>query len=308
MTKHLVIGSGSVGTAVATQLAASGEAVVLVSRRGTGPADPLITTVAADATSSQRLLEIAPKAAAIYNCANPDYHRWPQDWPPLASAFLEYAERTGAVLATCSNLYGYGPVTGPVSTALPLLATGTKGRVRAAMWLEAKSLHDAGRIRATEVRGSDYITASDASRIASARVVPRILAGKSVSVIGPINQPHSWTAPRDVASLLIETARNSLAWGKAWHVPSNPPRTQHEVVNDIADTAQVAHVKVAEVPRSITRLLGLFNPAIKELDETSHQWDRPFVIDDAESRAVFGLQPTPWREILEEVVLNYRRL
>lgn len=308
MTKHLVIGSGSVGAALATQLAASGEEVILVSRRGIGPQNPRINTVAADATSSQRLLEIAPRAEAIYNCANPEYHKWPQDWPPLASAFLEYAERTGAVLATCSNLYGYGPVTEPLSTSLPLLASGSKGRVRAAMWLEAKKLHDAGRIRATEVRGSDYITASDASRIASARVVPRILAGKSVSLIGPINQPHSWTAPRDVAALLIAAARDPFAWGKAWHVPSNPPRTQREVIDDIADTAQVEHVKVQEVPRSVTRILGLFNPAIRELDETAHQWDRPFVIDDAESRAAFGLQPTPWHEILDEIVLRYRQI
>ena len=107
MSTHLVIGAGSVGTAVATQLASAGEHVVLVSRRGSGPEHAGIRRVAVDATSSEALQQCAPAAVAIYNCANPDYHRWAQDWPPLNAAFIEYAEQTGAVLATCSNLYGY---------------------------------------------------------------------------------------------------------------------------------------------------------------------------------------------------------
>ena len=46
----------------------------------------------------------------IYSCAGPAYPRWVTDWPPLATALLTAAERSGAVLATASNLYGYGPV------------------------------------------------------------------------------------------------------------------------------------------------------------------------------------------------------
>lgn len=306
MGTHLVIGAGSVGSEMAVQLAAVGEHVVLVSRRGSGPDLPNVRRVAADASSVDALLRAAPESTAIYNCANPAYDRWPQDWPPLAAAFLQYAERTGAVLATCSNLYGYGPVNGPVTTALPLRATGTKGRVRAAMWEEAKALHEAGRIRATEVRGSDYIVANESSRVGSARVVPRILEGKSVGLIGPLDQPHSWTAPADVASLLIAAARTPGAWGRSWHVPSNPPRTQREVINELADAAGVLRVAVKQIPEPVTRLLGLFNATIRELGETAHQWDRPFVVDDTASREILGVKPTPWREVLAGVIAAYR--
>ena len=30
----------------------------------------------------------------LYNCANPDYLRWQTDWPPMARAMLEVAERS----------------------------------------------------------------------------------------------------------------------------------------------------------------------------------------------------------------------
>ena len=101
----------------------------------------------------------------VHALGRPTGRRWPQ-------AFLEYAERTGAVLATVSNLYGYGPVDVPMTEDLPLAATGTKARVRVRMWQDAKAANDAGRIRATEVRGSDYICPGAQSMLGD-RVMPR---------------------------------------------------------------------------------------------------------------------------------------
>lgn len=306
MSTHLVVGAGPVGSEVARLLADDGQDVVVVTRHGSGPDLAGVRLVATDAASVDALLLAAPEAAAIYNCANPEYHRWAQDWPPLANAMLAYAERTGAVLAICSNLYGYGPVSGPMSEALPLAATGTKGRVRAQMWLDAKAAHDAGRIRATEVRGSDYICANDNSLIGSSRVVPRILGGKSVSLIGSVNAEHTWTAPADAARLLVTVAAAERGWGRAWHVPSNAPRTQRQVVDDLADTAGVPHVPVKSLPASMVKLLGLFSPAIRELSETAYQRDRSFIVDDSAARVTFGLEPTPWGEILDQIIEHYR--
>jgi len=305
MGTHLVVGAGPVGSAVAQQLAGDGQDVIVVTRTGSGPQVDGVRRVAGDASDLDALLAAAPEASAIYNCANPPYHRWTQDWPPLATAMLGYAERTGAVLAICSNLYGYGPVDGPMSETLPLATTGTKGRVRAQMWLDAKAAHDAGRIRATEVRGSDYIWPGEQSLIGSSRVVPRILAGKSVSLLGSVDAPHSWTFPPDAARLLIEVAANERGWGHAWHVPSNPPRTQRQVIDDLADTAGVPHVRVTQLSPFITRVLGVFNPAIRELEETAYQRDRSFVIDDSAARTAFHIEPTPWPEVLRTVVAHY---
>ena len=306
MTVHVVVGAGPVGSAVADLLAADGKDVVLVTRSGSGPQTPGVQRIACDATNLDALLAAAPKAAAIYNCANPEYHRWAQDWPPLAASLLGYAERTGAVLATCSNAYGYGPVDGPMVESLPLAATGTKGQVRAQMWLDAKAAHDAGRIRATEVRGSDYIYPNEASLIGSSRVVPRLLEGKSVSLLGSVDAEHTWTFPADAARLLVTVAADERAWGRPWHVPSNAPRTQRQVVDDLADSAGVPYVKVKSLSPAIVKALGLFTPGIREMAETSYQRDQPFVLDDTAARETFGLSPTPWPELLRGVVEHYR--
>lgn len=303
---HLVVGAGEVGSAVALVLADAGAAVVLASRSGRGPDDPRITRVRVDASSVDALLAACPDAVVIYNCVNPEYTRWTTDWPPMAQAFLDYAERTGAVLATVSNLYGYGPVDVPMTESLPLAADGEKAQVRVRMWQDAKAANDSGRIRATEVRGSDYICPGAQSMLGD-RVMPRILAGKNVQLIGDIDQPHSWTAPIDVARMIVTAAADERGWGRAWHVPSNPPRSQREAVGDLAAAAGVGPVKASSVPGALLWGLGLFQPMIRELKETDYQRTRAYLLDDSAARATFGLEPTPWQELLSGMVAYYRQ-
>lgn len=303
MARHLVIGAGPIGTATASLLAERGHDVVLVSRSGHS-GGPEVSSTAADASDGAAMSELARGTVAIYNCANPAYHRWPQDWPPIADALLRAAETSGAVLATVSNLYAYGPVDGPMTEALPLSTGGAKGRVRARMFTEALAAHRAGRIRMTEVRGSDYVGPGAESHLGD-RVVPRVLAGKKVSVLGSAETPHTWTYTRDMARMLVTAADDERAWGRAWHVPSNPPRTQREAIDDLARLAGATPVNVGTLPNVLLRAMGLVNPMMRELQETRYQFERPFVMDSDDAQATFGVHPTPWDEVLAETLRSY---
>jgi nucleoside-diphosphate-sugar epimerase len=303
---HVVVGAGAVGMATARLLAARGDQVRLVSRRGTGPEHPSVERIGADATDSAALARIAHGAVAVYNCAAPPYHRWTLDWPLLADALLDAAEATGAVLVSAGNLYLYGPVDGPMTEDLPLAAPGPKGRVRASMWADALAAHRAGRVRVTEVRGSDYLGARGQSQLGD-RVVPRLLAGRAVQVLGSADQPHSWTFVDDVARLLVTVAGDERAWGRAWHVPTEPPRTQREAVTDLCRVAGVTPVEVRVLHRPLVRLAGVVSPTIREVGEVLYQFTRPFVIDSGAAERTFGLRPTPWPDALAAVVAQYRR-
>jgi nucleoside-diphosphate-sugar epimerase len=158
--KHLIVGAGPVGTETARLLSEAGHEVVAVTRSGSRPDCAGVRRVAADASDPETLAALADGATAIYNCANPsDYTAWARVWPLLAESLLIAAERSGAVLVTASSLYGYGPVTEPMVEGQPDRATDSKGRIRAGMLAEARRRHEAGRIRAVEVRGSDYMGA-----------------------------------------------------------------------------------------------------------------------------------------------------
>jgi nucleoside-diphosphate-sugar epimerase len=297
MSEYLIVGAGPIGTAVAQQLVAQRHHVRLVTRSGSGPDHPLIARSRVDASDVDALSELALGSAAIFNCANPQYHRWPTDWPPIANALLGAAERSSAVLVTLNNLYAYGRPTGPLSSNTPLLADYEKAQVRATMWRNALAAHDRGDIRATEVRASDFI-GPHAQSAMGAQVIKRVLGGKRCWVLGATDQLHSWSYTEDVARTLVTCAQTPEAWGQAWHAPTNPARTQRQVIDDLADVAGVAHVNVSSIPSAVLRAVGLFSPMARELPTTMYQFTAPFIIDDEATRLKLGLEPTPWTEVL----------
>jgi nucleoside-diphosphate-sugar epimerase len=300
---HLVVGAGVIGSRVAQLLAERGERVLVVSRRGSGPAGA--ECVAVDAADAEAMARVADGAAVIYNCVNPPYHRWPTDWPPIAASVLAAAERSGAVLVTLSNLYAYGPSLGaagydeahPMTEATPLAATGRKGRVRARMWQDALATHQAGRVRAAEVRASDFLGPGAQSALGE-RTVLRVGRGQGVSVLGSADRPRTWSFTEDVAGMLVVAGSDPRAWGRAWHVPSNEPRSQRQVIEDLAAAAGSGRVRVRAMPPAVVYGLGLAWPLMRELRETHYQFRYDFIMDSSAAQETFALAPTPWAEVV----------
>src|SRR5664279_4623734 len=73
-------------------------------------------------------------------------------WRSTPRTVPRWRSRLGAVLVTTGNLYAYGPVDRPLTEDLQLAATGTKGRVRAGIWSQARAAAEAGRVRVSEAR------------------------------------------------------------------------------------------------------------------------------------------------------------
>ncbi|SCE87756.1 Nucleoside-diphosphate-sugar epimerase [Micromonospora haikouensis] len=304
MSLHVIVGAGPVGAATAHLLAAAGERVRVVTRRGTGPEHPAVERVAADAADPDRLAALADGAVALYNCANPAYHRWPTDWPPLAAALLTAAGRAGAVLATVGNLYGYGPVDGPMTEDTPTVAGGTKGQVRNRMWAEAVAAHRAGRVRVTEVRGSDYLGVGALSL--PMMLLPPVLDGRRAVLPVDFDAPHTWTYVDDVARTLVRAAAAERAWGRAWHVPSPPAVSARELAVRAAALAGAPAPRLTRLPYPALWLGGLANPFARELRETAYQFDRPFLMDSTAATETLGIEPTPLGSALAQTVAALR--
>jgi nucleoside-diphosphate-sugar epimerase len=300
MALHVIVGAGPVGTAAAESLVLAGHRVRMVTRRGTGPSHPEIELIAADATDATRLAALASGAAALYNCANPPYHRWPTDWPPLAAALLQAAQASAAALVSMSNLYGYGPVEGPLTEELPLAATTVKGRVRAAMWQEALAAHRAGRIRATEGRASDFI-GPGAHSLVTDMVLSPVRRGKAASVPANLDVPHSLTYTVDAGRTLAALGQQERAWGRAWHVPTAGAQTLREVARRYASIVDRPAPRLRRMPALVLRTGGLFSPTAREFLEMRYQFERPFVLDSSAAQRELGLNPTSLDDALRSM-------
>lgn len=305
-TAHVVIGAGPVGWTTAAMLADAGDDVRVITRNGAGPLHPRIERIRADAADPAALLRAAAGAVVIFNAASPPYRRWASDWPPLAASVLSVAEATGAVLVTVSNLYAYGPTDHAMTESNALAATSIKGRVRAQVWRDVLAAHDAGRVRVTELRSSDYFGPRVLTSQLGDRIVPKVLAGKPVSVIGDPDAPHSWTYVTDVARALVALGRDERAWGRAWHAPTNAPMSPRQVVDALSEAANGERVKVRAISPLVLKALGIFVPDVRELAEIRYQFDAPFVVDSTAAQATFGLEPTLMDTALRETIAWYR--
>ena len=298
MALHVIVGKGPVGTTTAEALVAKGHRVRVLSRSG-GVSTDAVEHRQVDATDADALADAARGAAALYNAVNPAYHRWPTDWPPVAAALLTAAERSGAVLVTMSNLYGYGRPSGPMTPESPLAATDVKGRVRIRMWSDALAAHEDGRVRVTEARAADFVGPQvplEGSHLN--RQLPALRKGRRAWVIGDPDAPRSWAYLPDVGATLATLGTDERALGRAWHVPVNPPRAQREALGDLAAALHVPPVPVSGIPWPVVRAVGVAVPMMREIAAMRHQFDQPFVTDSSATTATFGLTATLWHEVV----------
>jgi len=301
MALHVVLGAGPVGSATALLLADRGDSVRVVTRSGAGPEHPRIERIAADATDAAAITRLADQATALYQCAQPAYHRWAVDFMPLAEGVMAAARATGAVLVSVGNLYGYGPVDAPMTEQLPDRPNTVKGRARAQVWAAALSAHQAGRLRTAEVRGSDYLGGGAKSAF-TAMVLPAVLAGRKAMAPGDIDASHSWTDVADMARTLVAVADDDRAWGRVWHAPTPGPMSIRALADLAAELSAAPAARVVRMPGAILWIGGLFNSDAREMREMRYQFDRPFIINSSDAQTEFALTPTPTRDALQRTI------
>ncbi|RPF41475.1 nucleoside-diphosphate-sugar epimerase [Streptomyces sp. Ag109_G2-6] len=304
MSLHVIVGAGATGSAAARLLAAAGERVRLVTRRGSGPEHERIERVAADASDTARLVELTRGAAVVFNCAMPPYDRWPAEFPLLGAAVLAAAEGVGADYVMLGNTYGYGPVDGPVTEGLPMAPTSIKGVIRARMWEEALAAHDAGRVRVTEVRASDYLGAGALSPF-TLMVGAQVLAGSPAAYPGDLDAPHSWTYTGDAARALVAAAGSEQSWGRAWHVPSTSEVPVRELAARLATAAGAPEPRLIRMTREELEQIGRTDSVMAEFPEMLYLYDRPSILDASYTTQALGVTPCPVGEVLAEMAAEH---
>jgi nucleoside-diphosphate-sugar epimerase len=303
---RVVFGTGPAGRAVATALLEAGASVRMVNRSGRSVLDS-VETVGGDATDPTFARDVSADADTVYFCLNaPNYHRWPDEFPPLQRAVLEAARAADAKLVVLENLYMYGPSDAPVRETTPANPTSSKSRTRADMSTELLDAHRRGEVRVVIGRASDFIGPGVRDSAFGEFVFGPALAGKRAQTMGRPDTPHTYSYVPDVGRSLVLLGSDDDADGRVGHLPHPPTRTTRQIVLDVYAAAGTRRTNVTALKRPMLRALGLFNRNIRELLHTYYQFDAPFVVDDAAFRNAFGGHTTGWDQIITSTVDWYR--
>ena len=298
---HVIFGTGPLGKWTARELVSQGKRVRLINRSGQAIDLPEgAEVVKADAYDARQTTELTAGATAVYQCAQPAYHEWVTKFPPLQAAILEGAAAAGAKFIVPENLYMYGDPQGrPLTEDSPYRAHTRKGKVRRAMTEALAMAQREGRVRVAIARGSDFFGPGET--VSAGLIYWPALAGKSASVVGRLDQPHTFTYVADFGKTLATLGTHDEALGQVWHVPSNPSVTQAELVAMVQD-AVGKPVKVQRATAPILWLVGLGNPDAREIIEMLYEFERPFVMESEKFQRAFGVRPTPLREAVQATV------
>jgi nucleoside-diphosphate-sugar epimerase len=305
---HVIFGAGPLGVATMNALRKRGKNVRLVNRSGRRPAEaPAEVEVrAGDAYQSDFTYQVTQDAAVVYQCAQPEYHKWVTEFPALQAAILDGAAANGAKLIVGENLYMYGDANGqPIHEALPYAAHTRKGKVRAQMAEALLEAHRSGKARVAMARGSDFYGPGVLGSTLGERTFTPALQGKAAEVTGSLDQPHTYTYIEDFGEAMAILGEREQALGQAWHVPNAQTLTHRQLLSLFFKLANKP-AKFSVMGGLMMRLGGLFVPEARETVEMMYEFTKPFVVDSSKFTRAFGDIATPHESAMQAALEWYQ--
>jgi nucleoside-diphosphate-sugar epimerase len=305
---NVIFGTGPLAQATMQALLKRGKSIRMVNRSGKRPADvpTQVEITGGDAYNPDFTRSAIKGAAVIYQCAQPAYHEWMKDFPPLQAAILEGAAANGAKLIVAENLYMYGDTHGQlIREDLPYAAHTRKGKVRGEMAQALLEAHRLGKARVAMGRAADFYGPGVRSSSLGERTILPLLRGKPAEVTGALDQPHTYSYVSDFGEALAILGEREEALGQAWHVPNPPTLTQRELVTLFFKEAGL-EPKFSVMGKPMLRLGGLFIPAAREMVEMTYEFEKPFRVDASKFIQAFGDIATPHEAAVKETLAWYR--
>jgi nucleoside-diphosphate-sugar epimerase len=307
--QHVIFGTGANGLATLEALRRRGERVRMVNRSGSAPVPEDVEVAGGDARDPAFTTAVSRGAPVLYQTLNPGYDRWQVEFPALQAGVLAAAEAAGARLVSLENVYMYGRPDGqPLTETHPYRPNTRKGQVRAQMARDLVAAHQAGRVEVVIGRASDYFgPGGGVQSPLGDRVFRPALAGRTATVLGDPDQPHTYTFIPDIGEGLAVLGEHPDTAGEVWHLPNDPgTRTTRQLVEIVYRQAGQSTTKVRGTPTLVLRALGLVNPLVRELVEMQYEFRQPFIVDSSKIGTKLGLHATPVEQALEQTLSSYR--
>ncbi|UWR25515.1 NAD-dependent epimerase/dehydratase family protein [Sulfitobacter sp. S223] len=298
----LILGAnGRFGAAAARAFANAGWEVRAATRKGDASSDLRMTSVACDVMDRAAVIRTARGADVIVHAVNPPYHQWAKLMPVQTANVIAAGLSSGATVMVPGNVYTFGENARPILGETDALAPTTrKGRLRVEL---ERAFEDAAKqgLRTIILRGGDFIEAAKTGNWFDSFITNKVQQGK-FTYPGRMDVVHAWAYLPDMARAmaLLADKRDTLApFTKIGF--EGYSLTGAELQSAVAE-AVGKPLKKGSVPWPVLRVIGLFNPLIREVIEMRYLWNTPHRIDGQPLRDLLPeFAPTPLPDAMDEI-------
>jgi nucleoside-diphosphate-sugar epimerase len=125
-------------------------------------------------------------------------------------------------------------------------------------------------------------------------------------MVGPLDMPHEFVFVPDVGPVTAALMSTPNAYGRVWHLAGAGVTTQQAIVEEIE--RQTGHrLRVRVAGKTMLRLLGLFNPFMREMVEMHYLLTDPVLMDDTALQDLLGpIHKTPYSDGVRECLAAVR--
>ena len=221
----------------------------------------------------------------------------------LDGAIAEGVQR----LVLIGTVYPYGRARTPkVTEDHPREPHTFKGRMRKAQEDLLLKAHNEGRIQATILRLPDFYGPNIERSFLDSLFKAAAHGGKA-DMIGPIDLPHEFIYVPDTGPVVLALAAIPEAYGKWWNLAGAGVITQREIATKAFALAE-REPKIRVAGKTALRIVGLFNPIMRELVEMHYLVTEPLLMDDSALHGLLGeIHKTPYDEGIQLTLEAYRR-
>jgi nucleoside-diphosphate-sugar epimerase len=292
--------SGAVGREIGRQLSERGEPFVAIGRDG-AKLNALFANTGAE-TRIWSTEDTASLVTALRGVENVIYAIGVEYWkfelhPILVQRALDAARAAGVErFMVIGTVYPYGrPQTALVSETHPRRPHTFKGRMRKEQEDLVLGAHRPGTFESVVLRLPDLYGPGMEKSIMT-EPFANAPHGKASSLLGPADLPHEFAFIPDCAAVALRVLEEPRAYGRFWNYAGAGTITIRAFADEIYRQCGTApRYTIATKP--LLRLLGLFNPMMRELVEMHYLVTEPVVLDDTKLRSLLGdLPKTPYRD------------
>lgn len=199
-------------------------------------------------------------------------------------------------LLLIGTVYPYGmPQTTPVTEEHPREPNTFKGRMRKEqedVLLEADAK---ARIRGAILRLPDFYGPNVKTSYLYS-LFEAAASGGAANMLGPIDTPHEFVFVPDVGPVVVDLIAHPGAWGRWWNLAGAGVAPQRELAERVFAMAG-AKPRLRVAGKNMLRILGLFNPLMRELIEMHYLLTNPVLMDDSALRNLLGaIRKTPYED------------
>jgi len=167
--------------------------------------------------------------------------------------------------------------------------------------------HESGRVKAVIGRSADFYGPNVINSPLYISFIERMLMGKAPQSLGKKNIKHTYSYTKDNGRALVQLALDDSTYGQEWHLPVSRAMTIDEIVVEI-NRVMNTNFKATLIPRVMLKIMGIFIPNIKEVNEMLYQSDFTYIMNDEKFRIHFpDFKVTDFEIGIKEMINSFKR-